>query len=149
VVPLHVVGREVVVPVAVVRGHDALRQVRDRHVRIAMHAAIGDGAIVPMVMAFERVVHERVAGDDGEDVADARVVVDVERVAGVAARDLVVPAAAREVVLPRDRKSTRLNSSHSQISYAVFCLKKKKKKQNNNLTDTASIQTCAHPTNYT
>src|SRR2546430_17166519 len=27
--------------------------------------------------------------------------------------------------LPRDRKSTRLNSSHSQISYAVFCLKKK------------------------
>src|SRR2546427_8527189 len=27
-----------------------------------------------------------------------------------------------------DRKSTRLNSSHSQISYAVFCLKKKKKK---------------------
>src|SRR2546427_8649891 len=29
-----------------------------------------------------------------------------------------------------DRKSTRLNSSHSQISYAVFCLKKKKKIQN-------------------
>src|SRR2546427_1146648 len=29
-----------------------------------------------------------------------------------------------------DRKSTRLNSSHSQISYAVFCLKKKKKKVN-------------------
>src|SRR2546430_8390282 len=28
-----------------------------------------------------------------------------------------------------DRKSTRLNSSHSQISYAVFCLKKKKKRQ--------------------
>src|SRR5256886_9615405 len=27
---------------------------------------------------------------------------------------------------PKDRKSTRLNSSHSQISYAVFCLKKKK-----------------------
>src|SRR2546430_4387575 len=30
----------------------------------------------------------------------------------------------------RDRKSTRLNSSHSQISYAVFCLKKKKKYSN-------------------
>src|SRR5688572_32636301 len=28
-----------------------------------------------------------------------------------------------------DRKSTRLNSSHSQISYAVFCLKKKKKRK--------------------
>src|SRR5438270_7589181 len=30
--------------------------------------------------------------------------------------------------IPPDRKSTRLNSSHSQISYAVFCLKKKKRK---------------------
>src|SRR2546430_8631902 len=34
--------------------------------------------------------------------------------------------------VPRgDRKSTRLNSSHSQISYAVFCLKKKKKTHSN------------------
>src|SRR3989442_8950388 len=31
-------------------------------------------------------------------------------------------------VWPADRKSTRLNSSHVRISYAVFCLKKKKKK---------------------
>src|SRR5207302_3847285 len=31
-----------------------------------------------------------------------------------------------------DRKSTRLNSSHVKISYAVFCLKKKKKKKKNN-----------------
>src|SRR5437867_9410466 len=31
-----------------------------------------------------------------------------------------------------DRKSTRLNSSHRTISYAVFCLKKKKKKKNKN-----------------
>src|SRR2546428_10708410 len=31
-----------------------------------------------------------------------------------------------DLVMPRDRKSTRLNSSHDQISYAVFCLKKKK-----------------------
>src|SRR5688572_31315496 len=31
----------------------------------------------------------------------------------------------------RDRKSTRLNSSHSQISYAVFCLKKKNNKPKN------------------
>src|SRR5947199_4500022 len=35
--------------------------------------------------------------------------------------------------LARDRKSTRLNSSHLGISYAVFCLKKKKK---NNITTT-------------
>src|SRR5438034_7694773 len=32
----------------------------------------------------------------------------------------------------QDRKSTRLNSSHTVISYAVFCLKKKKKKKKNN-----------------
>src|SRR2546427_13266183 len=46
--------------------------------------------------------------------------------------DVIMPGlngvdAAREIA--RDRKSTRLNSSHSQISYAVFCLKKKKKKK--------------------
>src|SRR2546427_6191386 len=36
---------------------------------------------------------------------------------------------SRSHVVMTDRKSTRLNSSHSQISYAVFCLKKKKKKK--------------------
>src|SRR5690606_41127371 len=35
-------------------------------------------------------------------------------------------SAAAKVLRPRDRKSTRLNSSHVKISYAVFCLKKKK-----------------------
>src|SRR2546427_5380099 len=35
--------------------------------------------------------------------------------------------ATDSLVCSGDRKSTRLNSSHSQISYAVFCLKKKKK----------------------
>src|SRR2546427_8993851 len=35
----------------------------------------------------------------------------------------------------RDRKSTRLNSSHSQISYAVFCLKKKKKIYSDHVRD--------------
>src|SRR5688572_32499250 len=39
---------------------------------------------------------------------------------------------SRDVGHLRDRKSTRLNSSHSQISYAVFCLKKKKKKNTTN-----------------
>src|SRR5688572_31484726 len=39
---------------------------------------------------------------------------------------------ANHAPVPADRKSTRLNSSHSQISYAVFCLKKKKKKKTNN-----------------
>src|SRR3712207_6913830 len=40
--------------------------------------------------------------------------------------DLVVEKAT-EAGATRDRKSTRLNSSHANISYAVFCLKKKKK----------------------
>src|SRR3712207_7987723 len=35
--------------------------------------------------------------------------------------------AVSEDILTQDRKSTRLNSSHANISYAVFCLKKKKK----------------------
>src|SRR2546422_6541535 len=52
---------------------------------------------------------------------------------GRAARDAALPQAPparRRVDRPRpDRKSTRLNSSHGYISYAVFCLKKKKKKK--------------------
>src|SRR3712207_7979004 len=54
-----------------------------------------------------------------------RVVLDLE--------DIGVPDELERTIelmvraLPRDRKSTRLNSSHANISYAVFCLKKKKK----------------------
>src|SRR5438876_7132034 len=40
-------------------------------------------------------------------------------------------AADKRAVLREDRKSTRLNSSHPSISYAVFCLKKKKKNKKN------------------
>src|SRR2546430_10049962 len=43
----------------------------------------------------------------------------------------------------QDRKSTRLNSSHSQISYAVFCLKKKKK-QSSNVVATSEASSCAY-----
>src|SRR3712207_7509167 len=38
------------------------------------------------------------------------------------------------ITIPLDRKSTRLNSSHANISYAVFCLKKKKKRWRTSLT---------------
>src|SRR5947209_16607087 len=41
----------------------------------------------------------------------------------------------RETEILRDRKSTRLNSSHANISYAVFCLKKKKKIKTTQTTD--------------
>src|SRR2546427_6245952 len=40
--------------------------------------------------------------------------------------DVLVFATGFDALTSTDRKSTRLNSSHSQISYAVFCLKKKK-----------------------
>src|SRR2546430_12142322 len=49
-------------------------------------------------------------------------------------------------ILKEDRKSTRLNSSHSQISYAVFCLKKK----NNDITTyhSSRMTTPSSPTLY-
>src|SRR5688572_31602770 len=43
-----------------------------------------------------------------------------------------------------DRKSTRLNSSHSQISYAVFCLKKKKKHTHTPFTTSTSAHLPSH-----
>src|ERR1039457_7175605 len=54
--------------------------------------------------------------------------------------------------LLRDRKSTRLNSSHLVISYAVFCLKKKKKKKHNEVDNhdrpskhAQRVTRCVHP----
>src|SRR2546427_8391890 len=65
--------------------------------------------------------------------AGRRLVHEVDRLVG---QEAVGDVAVREhgrgdecSVLDLDRKSTRLNSSHSQISYAVFCLKKKKKEK--------------------
>src|SRR2546430_8027076 len=52
----------------------------------------------------------------------------------------VTRANSRRAGARSDRKSTRLNSSHSQISYAVFCLKKKK-----NNKDTHSDNTHTYP----
>src|SRR5258707_4542111 len=50
----------------------------------------------------------------------------------------------------RDRKSTRLNSSHANISYAVFCLKKKKKKSKQELAldSTRVSMCCTHDSRY-
>src|SRR2546422_3960072 len=50
--------------------------------------------------------------------------------AEVAGREVILTVADTGIGIPRaDRKSTRLNSSHGYISYAVFCLKKKNKVQ--------------------
>src|SRR3712207_8577351 len=63
-----------------------------------------------------------------------RVVFDALRLSGLAAHrleleiteSLLIEDQAPAVAALQDRKSTRLNSSHANISYAVFCLKKKK-----------------------
>src|SRR3712207_7049122 len=60
---------------------------------------------------------ERAARVVGLEVVDVRAVLDLERT------DRRVEDARRAAVAA-DRKSTRLNSSHANISYAVFCLKK-------------------------
>src|SRR5690349_23505429 len=49
-----------------------------------------------------------------------------EAIRSVAAGETLIRFTAADRILAGDRKSTRLNSSHVEISYAVFCLKKKK-----------------------
>src|SRR5688572_32749621 len=73
------------------------------------------------------------AGD--HDVGRALDAVDQRLAAAVEVVELRL--GDRIVDIDRDRKSTRLNSSHSQISYAVFCLKKKKSKKNRYINQTA------------
>src|SRR3712207_8141228 len=60
------------------------------------------------------------------DVKDGRVVKGINFVDLRDAGDPVEAAIAYDAAGAEDRKSTRLNSSHANISYAVFCLKKKK-----------------------
>src|SRR2546421_4978504 len=65
----------------------------------------------------------------------------VETAARVGIHALTLYAFSEE----KDRKSTRLNSSHDQISYAVFCLKKKKKKKKNNqLLEDVQVENAAN-----
>src|SRR5438874_9763836 len=69
---------------------------------------------------------------DGSDDDQAARLRPVEEIPGVRVHLLRPTRAAGgqpvgRAQLPLDRKSTRLNSSHVEISYAVFCLKKKKK----------------------
>src|SRR3712207_7434808 len=64
--------------------------------------------------------------------------------AGSAQRDVRAATGAADAQLHRlithpDRKSTRLNSSHANISYAVFCLKKKKKQHRMTLTHITTL----------
>src|SRR3712207_6965529 len=83
--------------------------------RIEDDLPLGRGELAPGPPAHEQDVrHEGMLGEGV--IADHLGVASVDQ-----GRDVVL----RPVDQARDRKSTRLNSSHANISYAVFCLKKK------------------------
>src|SRR5688572_31466677 len=86
-------------------------------VRQAAELAQKVGAKVHLVSAYEPVPEGRLREERQEVPGDLQWMVNPRE----DVRHLLA-------LLAQDRKSTRLNSSHSQISYAVFCLKKKKKK---------------------
>src|SRR2546430_9556578 len=69
---------------------------------------------------------------DGDELVLAAVDLDVDVAHPLEVRlglveTVLLQGGLTQLALKQDRKSTRLNSSHSQISYAVFCLKKKKR----------------------
>src|SRR5207249_11035166 len=71
--------------------------------------------------------------DDGlsvEIVTNGTVIKPLDSLPAIRDADLITRVMRSASRNAGDRKSTRLNSSHVSISYAVFCLKKKKKKQN-------------------
>src|SRR2546430_12977237 len=71
-----------------------------------------------------------VSGGHGDDVVQVGIAGRIEWVQVIVGAVVATGCDEEDARIPRagdgDRKSTRLNSSHSQISYAVFCLKKKK-----------------------
>src|SRR3712207_4553891 len=93
--------------------------------------------LFPYTTLFRSLVPDPRA-DRGADGAVLRRLRPVPEVTGVGPRHR--PAVQRQPAEHRDRKSTRLNSSHANISYAVFCLKKKK--QIINITHLTDKLTC-------
>src|SRR5687768_18251991 len=78
--------------------------------------------------------------------SEIQIAADLER--GHVFTDRILNRRGRDetLLLGADRKSTRLNSSHGYISYAVFCLKKKKKKTKKQSLSPATILTLpSHP----
>src|SRR3989475_9265811 len=82
---------------------------------------LGDGSVRVMVEGLERARLVEISP------AEHWLVAGYETLVSTTTEDARTEALKRTVHAQLDRKSTRLNSSHSQISYAVFCLKKKKK----------------------
>src|SRR6266487_5571970 len=95
--------------------------------------------LVSQVRRFNRAVTQRIGALSEEYLARSRPLgaSRVLREIGVGGADVRAIRSRLDLDsgylsrLLRDRKSTRLNSSHPSISYAVFCLKKKNKQQNN------------------
>src|SRR6266498_5665521 len=87
-----------------------------------VHAATGAEVVAPAAGGY-RFPHHPAAEGDEVRVGDLRLV--AMATPGHTPEHLAWLAHEGEAATPRDRKSTRLNSSHVRISYAVFCLKKK------------------------
>src|SRR3712207_7237677 len=103
--------------------------------------------LFPYTTLFRSVFGRPIGQNQGIQFPVARAYASVE-----AASLMVEKAALRfdrgepcgaEANVAKDRKSTRLNSSHANISYAVFCLKKKKKPNKTTLPDSILLHTFA------
>src|SRR2546427_7894203 len=83
-----------------------------------VQAVAESGVVVDVIHPVDRVV----------DLSEVRVEHDLYILRHTSGLSLSLAGALHQLgaMIVKDRKSTRLNSSHSQISYAVFCLKKKK-----------------------
>src|SRR2546430_9032741 len=103
--------------------HSACRHIPKPVIAMVNGFAIGGGHVLHVLCDLSIASDNAVFGQTGPRVGS----VDAGHGTGFLAR-VVGEKKAREIwYLCRDRKSTRLNSSHSQISYAVFCLKKKQR----------------------
>src|SRR5258708_31134892 len=84
----------------------------------------------PMQFSLAAEISRQKSTESGRSATSARSPVTVAGAQASTARKSGISSGRRKLpawVKERDRKSTRLNSSHQIISYAVFCLKKKKK----------------------
>src|SRR2546426_4428821 len=114
-------------------GHDVLRRFtveidyREQRVRLydpARYHYAGSGTVVPFAAGDDRPLLHGSITVPGRPPIPARLLLDTG--ASGLCLILTVPFVERHGLAGADRKSTRLNSSHLVISYAVFCLKKKK-----------------------
>src|SRR5712675_2626630 len=104
----------------------------------AAHRSAGVASFMPPILKKYRLIGQLVATATAGRIQPGQALPDAAPGHAAGGRELAAPAMGRDFGTQggplcfrnalRDRKSTRLNSSHGYISYAVFCLKKKKKK---------------------